>query len=151
MLAHCLNSKPPFLMLPWMSCFVTNYPQRKTSLWIDVLLWLAMVSHIFLKVAAVPKVERRLKPIVEPYIQGQQCGFCLGRGMVHQLFTFSCLLWVAWEFAILVYMCFVDLGKIYAWILQGFFFVGYCRSMRVLAHCCRQFNPCTNAVRGCYW
>lgn len=45
------------LVFPWMSCFVTNYPQRKTSLWIDVLLWLVMVSHIFLKVAAVPKVE----------------------------------------------------------------------------------------------
>ena len=34
-------------------------------------------------------LERRLRPIVEPQIQEEQCGFCLGHGMVNQLFTLS--------------------------------------------------------------
>uniref|UniRef100_A0A3P9I175 Reverse transcriptase domain-containing protein n=1 Tax=Oryzias latipes TaxID=8090 RepID=A0A3P9I175_ORYLA len=56
-------------------------------------------------------LERRVRPIVEPRIQEQQCGFRPGRGTVDQLYTLSRVLEGLWEFAHPVHMCFVDLEK----------------------------------------
>ncbi|TKS65269.1 putative 149 kDa protein ORF 2 [Collichthys lucidus] len=56
-------------------------------------------------------LERRVRKIVEPWIQEEQCGFRPGRGSVDQLYTLSAVLEGAWEFAQPVYMCFVDLEK----------------------------------------
>jgi len=56
-------------------------------------------------------LKRRLRPLVEPQIQDQQCGFRPGRGTVEQLFTLERILEGSWEFAQPVYMCFVDLEK----------------------------------------
>jgi len=41
-------------------------------------------------------LERRLRPIVEPQLQEEQCGFCPGHGTVDQLFTLAGLLG-GWE------------------------------------------------------
>uniref|UniRef100_A0A8C8DQS5 Reverse transcriptase domain-containing protein n=1 Tax=Oryzias sinensis TaxID=183150 RepID=A0A8C8DQS5_9TELE len=56
-------------------------------------------------------LERRVRPIVKPRIQEQQCGFRPGRGTVDQLYTLSRVLEGLWEFAHPVHMCFVDLEK----------------------------------------
>uniref|UniRef100_A0A8C6MJS2 Reverse transcriptase domain-containing protein n=1 Tax=Nothobranchius furzeri TaxID=105023 RepID=A0A8C6MJS2_NOTFU len=56
-------------------------------------------------------LERRVRRIVEPQIQEEQCGFCPGRGTLDQLYTLRGILEGAWEFAQPVYMCFVDLEK----------------------------------------
>uniref|UniRef100_A0A669EXX2 Reverse transcriptase domain-containing protein n=1 Tax=Oreochromis niloticus TaxID=8128 RepID=A0A669EXX2_ORENI len=56
-------------------------------------------------------LERRVRPLVEPRIQEEQCGFRPGRGTLDQLFILSRILEGAWEFAQPVYMCFVDLEK----------------------------------------
>ena len=58
-------------------------------------------------------LERRVRPIVEPQIEEEQCGFCPGRGTTDQLFTLARILEGAWEYAHPVYMCFVDLEKAY--------------------------------------
>lgn len=58
-------------------------------------------------------LERMLWLIVKPWIQELLFVFCPGGGMVDELFTFSCLLWGAWEFAVPVYMCLVNLEKAY--------------------------------------
>ena len=58
-------------------------------------------------------LERRVCPIVEPQIEEEQSGFRPGRGMTDQLFTLAGILEGAWEYAYLVYMCFVDLEKAY--------------------------------------
>ena len=58
-------------------------------------------------------LERRVRPIVEPQIEEEQCGFRPGRGTTDQLFTLARILEGAWEFAHPVYMCFVDLEKAY--------------------------------------
>ena len=57
-------------------------------------------------------LERRLRPIVEPRIQEEQCCFCLGRGIVDQIFTLAELQTGSWEFDHPV-TCFVDLEKVY--------------------------------------
>ena len=56
-------------------------------------------------------LERRIRPIVEPRIQEEQCGFRPGRGTLDQLYTLSRVLEGSWEFAQPVHMCFVDLEK----------------------------------------
>ncbi|TWW78064.1 R2 Retrovirus-related Pol polyprotein from type I retrotransposable element [Takifugu flavidus] len=56
-------------------------------------------------------LERRVRGIVEPRIQEEQCGFRPGRGTVDQLYTLSWVFEGAWEFAQPVHMCFVDLEK----------------------------------------
>ncbi|TWW78236.1 R2DM Retrovirus-related Pol polyprotein from type II retrotransposable element [Takifugu flavidus] len=56
-------------------------------------------------------LERRVRRIVEPRIQEEQCGFRPGRGTVDQLYTLSRVFEGAWEFAQPVHMCFVDLEK----------------------------------------
>uniref|UniRef100_A0A7N8Y8H8 Reverse transcriptase domain-containing protein n=1 Tax=Mastacembelus armatus TaxID=205130 RepID=A0A7N8Y8H8_9TELE len=56
-------------------------------------------------------LERRIRPVVEPRIQEEQCGFCPGRGTLDQLYTLSRVLEGSWEFSQPVHMCFVDLEK----------------------------------------
>ncbi|KAK5904105.1 hypothetical protein CesoFtcFv8_005702 [Champsocephalus esox] len=58
-------------------------------------------------------LERRVRPIVEPQIEEEQCGFRPGRGTTDQLFTLAKILEGAWEYAYPVYMCLVDLEKAY--------------------------------------
>ncbi|TWW77394.1 hypothetical protein D4764_12G0007840 [Takifugu flavidus] len=56
-------------------------------------------------------LERRVRRLVEPRIQEEQCGFRPGRGTLDQLHTLSRVFEGAWEFAQPVHMCFVDLEK----------------------------------------
>ena len=58
-------------------------------------------------------VERRVRLLVEPQIEEEQCGFCPGCGIMDQLFTLTRILEGAWEYAHPVYMGFVNLGKAY--------------------------------------
>ncbi len=51
--------------------------------------------------------ERRVRPIVEPRIQEEQCG----RATLDQLYSLSRVLEGSWEFAQPTHMCFVDLEK----------------------------------------
>ncbi|GAA6076081.1 uncharacterized protein LOC106910031 [Tachysurus ichikawai] len=44
-------------------------------------------------------LERRIRPIVEPRIQEEQCGFRPGRGTLDHLYTLARLLEGSWEFA----------------------------------------------------
>ncbi|KAK3518703.1 hypothetical protein QTP70_008587 [Hemibagrus guttatus] len=43
-------------------------------------------------------LERRVRPLVEPRIQEEQCGFCPGRGTLDQLYTLHRVLERSWEF-----------------------------------------------------
>ncbi|KAK3520692.1 hypothetical protein QTP70_030558, partial [Hemibagrus guttatus] len=56
-------------------------------------------------------LERRVRPLVEPRIQEEQCGFRPSRGTLDQLYTLHRVLEGSWEFAQPVHMCFVDLEK----------------------------------------
>ncbi|KAK3521039.1 hypothetical protein QTP86_018753 [Hemibagrus guttatus] len=56
-------------------------------------------------------LERRVRPLVEPRIQEEQCGFRPSRGTLDQLYTLHRVLEGSWEFAQAVHMCFVDLEK----------------------------------------
>ncbi|KAK5878883.1 hypothetical protein CesoFtcFv8_024252 [Champsocephalus esox] len=69
---------------------------------------LSLAGKVYSKV-----LERRVRPIVEPQIEEEQCGFRPGRGTTDQLFTLARILEGAWEYAYPVYMCFVDLEKAY--------------------------------------
>ncbi|TKS65465.1 putative 149 kDa protein ORF 2 [Collichthys lucidus] len=87
-------------------------------------------------------LERRVRKIVEPRIQEEQCGFHPGRGTVDQLYTLSAVLEGAWEFAQPVYMCFVDLEKAFDRVPRG-----------VLRAVLREYevpDPLIRAIRSLY-
>ncbi|KAK7921963.1 hypothetical protein WMY93_008865 [Mugilogobius chulae] len=87
-------------------------------------------------------LERRLRPIVEPRIQEEQCGFRLGRGTLDQLYTLHRVLEGSWEFAQPVHMCFVDLEKAFDRVPRG-----------VLWEVLREYGvrgPLLRAVRSLY-
>ncbi|KAK3516631.1 hypothetical protein QTP70_022033 [Hemibagrus guttatus] len=64
-------------------------------------------------------LERRVRPLVEPRIQEEQCGFRPSRGTLHQLYTLHRVLEGSWEFAQPVHMCFVDLEKAFDCVPRG--------------------------------
>ena len=64
-------------------------------------------------------LERRIQPIVKPWIQEEQCSFCPGRGTLDQLYTLRRVLEGSWEFAQPVHMCFVDLEKVFDYVPCG--------------------------------
>ncbi|KAK7881169.1 hypothetical protein WMY93_029578 [Mugilogobius chulae] len=90
-------------------------------------------------------LERRLRPVVEPRIQEEQCGFRPGRGTLDQLYTFHRVLEGSWEFAQPVHMCFVDLEKAFDRVLVVS--CGECsESMGSGALCSGQSGPCTTGA-----
>ncbi|TWW80160.1 hypothetical protein D4764_10G0011900 [Takifugu flavidus] len=87
-------------------------------------------------------LERRVRQIVEPRIQEEQCGFRPGRGTVDQLYTLSRVFEGAWEFAQPVHMCFVDFEKAFDRVPRGVLW-GVLREYGVL-------GPLIWAVRSLY-
>ncbi|KAK3510413.1 hypothetical protein QTP70_005909 [Hemibagrus guttatus] len=64
-------------------------------------------------------LERRVRPLVEPRIQEEQCSFRPGHGTLDQLYTLHRVLEGSWEFAQPVHMCFVDLEKAFDHVPRG--------------------------------
>ncbi|TWW75401.1 hypothetical protein D4764_13G0000630 [Takifugu flavidus] len=56
-------------------------------------------------------LEKRIRVIVEPLIEDEECGFRPGRGTTDQLFTLAGVLGGSWEFVQPVHMCFVDFNQ----------------------------------------
>ncbi|KAI3357197.1 hypothetical protein L3Q82_015654 [Scortum barcoo] len=87
-------------------------------------------------------LERRIRPIVDPRIQEEQCGFRPGRGTLDQLYTLHRVLEGLWEFAQPVHMCFVDLEKAFDRVPRGILW-GVLREYGVR-------GPLLRAVRSLY-
>uniref|UniRef100_A0A8C6S4J5 Reverse transcriptase domain-containing protein n=1 Tax=Neogobius melanostomus TaxID=47308 RepID=A0A8C6S4J5_9GOBI len=87
-------------------------------------------------------LERRIRPIVEPWIQEEQCGFCPGRGTLDQLYTLHRVLEGLWEFAQPAHLCFVDLEKAFDRVPRGALW-GVLREYGV-------WGPLLRAVRSLY-
>ncbi|KAI3351987.1 hypothetical protein L3Q82_020806 [Scortum barcoo] len=87
-------------------------------------------------------LERRIRPIVDPRIQEEQCGFRPGRGTLDQLYTLHRVLEGLWEFAQPVHMCFVDLEKAFDRVPRGILW-GVLREYGVR-------EPLLRAVRSLY-
>ncbi|KAK3526422.1 hypothetical protein QTP70_025454, partial [Hemibagrus guttatus] len=64
-------------------------------------------------------LERRVRPLVEPQIHEEQCGFRPSRGTLDQLYTLHRVLEGSWEFAQPVHICFVDLEKAFDCVPRG--------------------------------
>ncbi|KAK3541273.1 hypothetical protein QTP86_019410, partial [Hemibagrus guttatus] len=64
-------------------------------------------------------LERRVRPLVEPRIQEEQCGFRPSCGTLDQLYTLHRVIEDTWEFAQPVHMCFVDLEKAFDHVPHG--------------------------------
>ncbi|TWW77636.1 R2 Retrovirus-related Pol polyprotein from type I retrotransposable element [Takifugu flavidus] len=91
-------------------------------------------------------LERRVRRIVEPRIQEEQCSFCPGRGTVDQLYTLSRVFEGAWEFAQPIHMCFVDLEKAFDRVPRGVLW-GVLREYGVSGPLIRPSAPCTIGAR----
>ncbi|TWW67426.1 HEAT repeat-containing protein 3 [Takifugu flavidus] len=95
-------------------------------------------------------LERRVRRIVEPRIQEEQCGFRPGRGTVDQLYTLSRVFEGAWEFAQPVHMCFVDLEKAFDRVPRGVLW-GVLREYGVsgplMRAICSLYDQCQSLVR----
>ncbi|KAK3543704.1 hypothetical protein QTP70_027204 [Hemibagrus guttatus] len=64
-------------------------------------------------------LERRVRLLVKPQIQEEQCGFRPSRGTLDQLYILHRVLEGSWEFAQPVYMCLVDLKKAFDRVPRG--------------------------------
>ncbi|KAK3564684.1 hypothetical protein QTP86_024812, partial [Hemibagrus guttatus] len=99
-------------------------------------------------------LERRVRPLVEPRIQEEQCGFRPSRGTLDQLYTLHRVLEGSWEFAQPVHMCFVDLEKAFDRVPHGILAVwslyNRSRSLVRIASCKSDLFPVHVGLRqGC--
>ncbi|TWW64289.1 hypothetical protein D4764_03G0012970 [Takifugu flavidus] len=95
-------------------------------------------------------LERRVRRIVEPRVQEEQCGFRPGRGTVDQLYTLSRVFEGAWEFAQPVHMCFVDLEKAFDRVPRGVLWGvlrEYGLSGPLIRAVCSLYDRCQSLVR----
>ena len=90
-------------------------------------------------------LERRVRPIVEPQIEEEQCRFLPGRGTTDQLFTLAKILEGAWEYAYPVYMYFVDLEKVYEILWEML------REYRVRGSLLRAIQSLYTQSKSCVW
>ncbi len=70
--------------------------------------------------------EREIRPVVEPQLEEEQCGFHPRCGTLDRLFTLAGVLEGAWEFVYPVYLCFVYLKKAYDRVSRNCL---YCRGV----------------------
>ncbi|KAI3371992.1 hypothetical protein L3Q82_006861 [Scortum barcoo] len=116
-LQHCMevgDSTSGVANLGWWSLFLKKRETRECVPTTGGSHFSSLPGKVY---ARVP--ERRIRPEVEPQIQNEQCGFRPGRGTLDQLYTLHRVLEGLWEFAQPVYMCFVDLEKVFDRVPHG--------------------------------